>query len=138
MTTTSAAPDSSDKRTIAVQYVATTPEEAEKYEGYVERDFVRVDETGKPDAKFKKFFYRVEAIFPQYFGHGNRRDMVTVFNVQKYHVDQQITTTVNGKSVKRPSAARWIEWDGVDWQTVDSDAQFSIKCDDFDKKFKAR
>lgn len=125
--------------TIAVSFVATSPEDAAKYETYLDRSFIKLKD-GKPDPKFKDFFYRVTNVYPQYFGWGNEADVVMRFQVQKYSRTEFVERiTGNNKKVKdfRQIPQHTFDRDVGRWVVNDQDAERTIDCAEFDKMFKA-
>lgn len=134
-TTTTPTPDST--KSIVATFVATTPEETEKYLTYLERHFVKVKD-GKPDPEFKDFYYKVESIYPSYFGWGNEKDVKMRFLVTKFNKKEMRTVTMtNGGQIKVASQVPMHVQQNGKWVVYDEDAELHINCEDFDKKFKS-
>jgi hypothetical protein len=130
----------------------TTPEEMEKYEKYLDHNYVRVNEHGNPInvanptgrklvPSKEEFFYKVVGCFMRYFGLANTAEGVMRFNVQKYYGDRQVKDTDSATGRPKVIGHEQVKSHVFDpaqqvWLLVDADASFPIDCADFDKQFK--
>lgn len=127
------------------EHIADTADAVERYKKLVGSDYVRADESGKPDPKFKKFFYQIAHIFPSYFGRGNTKEVEISVQVQKYwKVDDKnpdsYTVTPNekgGGTTKKSNKVIGHVFDSraMVVNCLDEDAEQLMKCRDFEKQF---
>lgn len=113
-----------------------TPQEAEKFERMLFKNYVKLGKDGKPDKDSKKFIYRIIGVHPY-----EKPGMVTMqnqflmrFEVQKFHrnkfVVHKVTegnSKVEQKDNEKVDQFR-IRPDGEGFELNDSDANRFIDC----------
>lgn len=123
-----------------------TPEEAEKYEEMLGKNFVRINE--RSEGESKEYFYQVIGVFPYHNLAGNGvpapntlQHLVNV-QVQKFYRnkkdEKKAVIAGQEKMVKVNRQVEWVELDKLgNARVLDADASFDMDARDFLKEFKA-
>ena len=121
-----------------------TPEEAEKYEAMINRQFIRKRELNEGDNG--TYFYRITSMCPYVPGGVvcQTHQHLVLFQVQKYYRNKMETRKrfEPGKKtpleVKENVEVQWIETARMDMGTprvLDADASFQMESREFEKVF---
>jgi len=116
-----------------------TPEEAEKFERMLFKNYVRIGKDGKPDKESKKFLFRIIGVHPY-----EKPGMVTMqnqflmrFEVQKFHRNKFVTHKVTEGNSKVETKDNEkvdqfkVRADGEGFELNDPEANRFVDCRDF-------
>lgn len=120
----------------------TTPEQAEKYEAMMGRNFVKLGTDKKPDKDAKDFVYRIIGMHPKYQGGRAYRmdEFIMQFEVQKYFKNKFISKSVpgnrDGQTVKdNLPVHKWEMAGNGGWDVADEEGNFFMDAEVFLGKF---